>query len=181
MRAYTLIIWSLVLSLISATSFAADANNSALPPASASKAEAIRAKAIDFLVKSQFSDGGWQKENEPPAITAIVLRSLIQSKGVDPQSNYLKKGYAKLLTYQQKDGGIYQDMLANYNTAIAISALVAAKNPDYQTNIDKAVTFLKGLQWKQKERTENGAKFLDNWYGGWGYGSGSPRPDMSNV
>src|SRR5205814_498101 len=50
--------------------------------------------------------------------------------------------------------------------------------------IDKAVAYLKGLQWMKGDNAPKGAKFIDQWYGGWGYGGqsrGGGRPDLSNV
>src|SRR5205085_9184644 len=78
----------------------------------------------------------------------------------------------------------YKDMLANYNTAIAISALSAAKDWRYQPSILKAVDFLKRLQWTDipdasaPERKAVDAN--DPRFGGWGYGR-KERPDGSNL
>jgi len=141
-------------------------------------------KAEAFLKTQQKADGSWQdpEKHDPPAVTAIVLRAFVQ----DPtkysvKDEFLRKGYEKLLSYQVESGGIYQDALANYNTAIAISALSAANDPSFKDRIDKAVAYLKGLQWTQgKDGTPPKAKFIDQWYGGWGYGVPG-RPDLSNV
>jgi squalene-hopene/tetraprenyl-beta-curcumene cyclase len=99
----------------------------------------------------------------------------------------VERGYARLLSFQVESGGIYQDLLASYNTAIAISALAAAQNPAYRERIDRAVAYLKGLQWSEMTTPAEGEKVTgegDTWYGGWGYGGrsrGGGRPDLSNV
>ena len=156
------------------------------------KAQAAIQKGLDFLKKQQKPDGGWQNEKEPPAITAIVLKALAAGKD-GPGADYVKKGYDRLLAFQVEDGGIYKDLLANYNTAIAVSALVEANNPEYKDEIDKAVAYLKGLQWSEKTDPEfpDPAKKpplvkdeKDPFNGGFGYGGhsrGAGRPDLSNT
>ena len=73
----------------------------------------------------------------------------------DAKTDFVKKGYDKLLSYQLEDGGIYKDLLANYNTAIAVSALAAAENPAFKERIDRAVAYLKGLQWTRQVQVEH--------------------------
>ena len=74
-------------------------------------------------------------------------------------------------------------MLANYNTAIAISALAAAKEAEYQEPQAKAVAFLKRLQWSDDPaNTTPERKSVDDKntnFGGWGYGK-KERADGSN-
>jgi squalene-hopene/tetraprenyl-beta-curcumene cyclase len=141
-------------------------------------------KALGFLKAQQQPDGGWQKPNDPPALTAIALKAFVQDPKTDANADFVKKGYDKLLTYQLDNGGIYQDLLANYNTSIAISSLAAAKNPAFKDRIDKAVAYIKGIQWTDKTGAgPKGEKLKDdtnNWWGGWGY-SHSARPDLSNA
>ncbi|MEA2735535.1 MAG: hypothetical protein QOE14_1986, partial [Humisphaera sp.] len=84
---------------------------------------------------------------------------------------------------QLDSGGIYQDLLANYNTAIAVSALAAAKEPAFKPRMDRAVAFLKVLQWTPDAKGPKGETVADKsnpWYGGWGYGRHG-RPDLSNA
>src|SRR5687768_10286656 len=86
-------------------------------------------RAVEYLKSQQKPDGSWQTGNAPPAITAIALKAIVQHPKYDAQTDFVRKGYEKLLSYQYEDGGIYKDLLANYNTAIAISALAAADEP----------------------------------------------------
>jgi squalene-hopene/tetraprenyl-beta-curcumene cyclase len=120
----------------------------------------------------------------PPALTAISLKVFVQDPRYTAKSDFVKKGYDKLLTYQWQDGGIYKDMLANYNTAIAISSLAAADDPAFKPAIDKAVAYLKSLQWNDTiSGGPKGEKNIDvnnPWYGGTGYGHAG-RPDGSNT
>jgi squalene-hopene/tetraprenyl-beta-curcumene cyclase len=151
----------------------------------AAQAQVLIDKGLAYLKAQQKPDGGWQTDKDFPAMTAIVLRAFVESGGkYDANTDFVKKGYDRLFKYQLDTGGIYQDALANYNTAIAVSSIAAAKNPAYKERLDRAVAFLKKLQWVPngekgpKGETVNDPK--NPWYGGWGYGNHS-RPDLSNA
>lgn len=152
------------------------------------KLEASLDKGLAFLKGAQKPDGGWQSSpQEPPGITALVLKAVAQDPKSPATTDWVKKGYDKLLSYQLEDGGIYKDQLASYNTSIAVSALTVANKPEYKTNIDKAVAYLKGLQWTETMVSAENEKITgkdDPWFGGWGYGGrsrGKGRPDLSNA
>jgi len=145
------------------------------------RAQQLIDRGLEYLKTQQNPDGGWQKENDPPGITAIVLRGFARNAQADEPT--MQKGFDKLLSYQKENGGIYQDLMANYNTAIAVSLLVEAKNPKYQPKLDKAVAFLKKLQWSDDASStveRNAVDQKDPRYGGFGYGR-SQRPDLSNT
>ena len=140
-------------------------------------------RGLNFLKTQQKEDGGWQRETDPPGVTAIVLRAFVRDEKFPASTPFVKKGYDKLFSYQLDSGGIYQDLLANYNTAIAVSAIAAANEPAYQERMDKAVAFLKQLQWTEETKGPKGETVADKsntWYGGWGYGRHG-RPDLSNA
>lgn len=170
------------LLLLAAASVCGAAPAASDQPASA-KAQATIDKALDYLKAQQKPDGSWQGPSDPPAMTAIVLKCFAQEPKYGPGADFVKKGYAKLLTFQVEEGGIYKEALAVYNTAIAISALAAAQ-PEYRDRMDRAVAYLKSLQWTDtiaglpKGETVKDEK--DVRFGGWGYGHSS-RPDGSNV
>jgi squalene-hopene/tetraprenyl-beta-curcumene cyclase len=159
-------------------------------------------KGLHYLQLQQKPDGGWQRsDKEPPAITAIALRAFVQDSKYTSKTDFVARGFDKLLSFQTADGGIYKDLLANYNTAIAVSTLVRANDPAFKSRIDDAVAYLKRLQWTTETRPEypgktgekvpetNTAKQVvkgsdDPFYGGWGYGGrsrGGGRPDLSNT
>lgn len=150
----------------------------------ASKAQAALDKALAYLKTQQKPDGGWQGEKDPPAFTAIVLTSLVGDPAYTTKTDFIKKGYDKLFTYQLENGGIYKDMLANYNTAIAIRAMAAAKDPAFKERIDKAVEYLRTLQWTDKiagmPTSQPVKDQKDPRFGGFGYGR-EQRPDGSNT
>src|SRR5947208_15475320 len=157
------------------------------PPANSpdQRAQQLIDRGLTYLKSQQKPEGGWQRPNDPPGVTAIVLRAFVQDPSYPSTTDFVKKGYDKLLSYQQLDsGGIYQDLLANYNTAIAVSALAAANDPAYKERIDRAVAYLKGLQWTEKTGPGPKGEVVkdksNNWYGGYGY-SKKGRPDGSNT
>jgi len=148
-----------------------------------SLATATADKGFAYLKTQQQPDHGWQSEIDPPGVTALVLKSYVEDERYDADMPFLDKGYDKLLGYQLANGGIYQDLLANYNTAIAISALAVSREPEYKPAIVKALAYLRSLQWSDKiEGVPDQLRVSadDPKYGGFGYGKRG-RPDLSNT
>ena len=117
-------------------------------------------------------------------MTALVLRVFMQSGKAGSSDPDMKKGFDKLLSYQLENGGIFKDLLGTYNTAIAITALTAANDPKFKEPIDKAVGYLKSLQWTDAIKDlPNGGAVDDNNpnFGGWGYSRAKGRADGSNL
>ena len=140
-------------------------------------------KAFAYLKTQQQPDHGWQSDIDPPGITALVLKSFVEDERYSPGTDFLRLGYGKLLGYQLANGGIYEDLLANYNTAIAISALAVSREAEYKPAIVKALAYLRSLQWSDKiEGVDEKLRVAatDPRYGGFGYGKRS-RPDLSNT
>ena len=140
-------------------------------------------QGLEFLKTQQKPDHSWQRDSDPPAVTAIVLKAFLGDRKYDADQPFLDKGYDALLAFQKPNGGIYKDMLANYNTAIAISTLAIAKEAEYQEPQNKAVAFLKRLQWSDDSSDTAERKSVDDKnpnFGGWGYGK-KERADGSNL
>jgi squalene-hopene/tetraprenyl-beta-curcumene cyclase len=149
------------------------------------KAQTVLDKGLVYLKTLQQPDGSWQKAGEPPAVTALVLKCYMQDGKYDADDAFLEKGFDALFKNQKPDGGIYDNMLANYNTAIAISAIAAAQEGEYQPQLAKALAYLRKLQWTDTIDKTPGmeAKVVDKnnpYYGGFGYGK-RERPDGSNM
>jgi squalene-hopene/tetraprenyl-beta-curcumene cyclase len=148
------------------------------------KCQHVIDRATDYLKSQQKPDGGWQNESDIPAMTAIVVKCFAREPAYGPSNPLVKKGYDKLLTYQLENGGIYKDLLASYNTAIAVSALSFSNDPVLLARRDKALAYLKSLQWTDNiaglPRGETIAGESDPRFGGFGY-SKKGRPDGSNV
>jgi hypothetical protein len=149
------------------------------------------AKAIAYLRSVQDEKtGGWSIPPQGPtfpAITALVLTGMLMEPGMTAEDPAVKRAVEFILSKQQPDGGIYDQLLPSYNTAISISALAKLpRTPELQERIDRAVAFLKTLQYGEGAQVRDGfaenAAVVDRshaFYGGWGYGRHG-RPDLSN-
>lgn len=171
----------------SATTIPATQAAMPLPAETSAKAKEMIRRGTEFLKSKQMADGSWQQnEHVPPAITAMVLRALVIS-GTPNSDPMITKGYEQLLKFQQADGSVQNGMMANYNTAITVSALAAANNPAYQEPMDKALAYVRSLQYgpgRSNGYDDPNEKSVAQWNGGFGYGpkyhDGS-RPDLSNT
>ena len=141
------------------------------------KVKESRTKGINFLKTTQASDGSWTSPTQP-GVSGMVVYSLLAA-GVPVDDPVVAKGLKHLESFAQKDGGIYEPNTShkNYETSIILLALTAAnKDGRYSEKINKAVDFLKSIQWDEAE----GAADSDPAFGGQGYGR-SKRPDLSNT
>ena len=152
-----------------------------LPAARGADEAAIRtaiAKASTYLAEQgQAADGSFSSQ-AGPAITALAVTALVKS-GTPADAPVVCRGIDSLLRFRQADGGIHpaDSAVSNYETSIAISALVACnQNGRYDEPIKAAQAFVKGLQWDDGE----GKGMSDPAYGGAGYGRKN-RPDLSNT
>ncbi|UCC30510.1 MAG: terpene cyclase/mutase family protein [Phycisphaerales bacterium] len=136
-------------------------------------------KALGYLAASQQADGAWEAFGKShPAITALVVKCLIQNKEYGAKHAAAKRGLDFTLRYVQPDGGIYVpgEGMRNYHTSVALMALAATKDPAHAETTRKAQRFLKKLQWDDGEGHEASSTF----FGGQGYGQ-HKRPDLSNT
>jgi len=173
---------------------AAPAAKPALDAKHAAQAKTLMANGVKFLLSQREKDGGWSlngKGAAKPAATALVLAVLVKDPAYGPRHDVVKQGYKVLLSYQQKDGGIYDpsENWNNYCTALAVSALAAAGQPEYKEPMNKAVAYLKTLQIVPGMESPDGGKLGEDspFVGGVNYGKpeqeGGPRRpgDLSNV
>lgn len=150
------------------------------------QAQGLIDKGHQYLKANQSPDGSWQTADDPPGMTALVLRSFVVDPRYTADTDFIAKGFTKLLSYQKEDGGIYVSAQGNYNTAVALSAMAGVKNPKFKPNIDKALKFLRSTQWlpansSAQDKIEDDK---NSFYGGWGYATatrGLGRPDLSNT
>ena len=154
-------------------------------------AQKVATRAIAFLKSKQDEKtGGWSippRGPSFPAITGLVVRGMLQQPGVDVNDPAVARGIDFVLSKQQPDGGIYDQILASYNTAICLSALAKVDTPKAKAAIPLAQDFLRKLQYGEGavafESHKESAEAVDKshpFYGGVGYGRGQ-RPDLSNL
>jgi squalene-hopene/tetraprenyl-beta-curcumene cyclase len=114
----------------------------------------------------------------------MVLKALLESGRYNSKSPEVKKGFESLLSFRQSNGGIYnpKEGQENYTTAVALMALAAARDPQYQSVVGDAIKYLKGLQIVPGSESPDGQKIDENhaFVGGVSYGRHG-RPDLSNV
>ena len=154
----------------------------------ASNAEAQAQAQIDrglqYLQQHQKPDGSWQEANDFPALTAIAMKGFVQDSHYKGDEPFLQKAFAKLLSYQKDDGSISNDLMATYNTAIAISTLAESKQEQYKQPMARAIGYLRELQWIDKIQGVPPNLKVDESnpnYGGFGYDKKGKRADLSNM
>ncbi len=163
----------------------------AIDPERAARAHEMSARAIAWLRTQQDAGtGGWGVPPEGPvypAITGLVLNGMLMEPGIDATDPDVERALGFILSYRQEDGGIYDRVLANYNTSICLSALARARTSEANAAIAPAQAFLRGLQYGESADVDSpvGAetKVVDRshpFYGGVGYGTHG-RPDNSNL
>lgn len=164
---------------------------SAIDPAHEAQANRMSARAIEWLrTKQDKSTGGWAVSPDRPAypaITGLIINGMLMEPGIDARDPGVARGISFMLSYAQEDGGIYDRVLPNYNTAICLSALALAKTEEADRVIPGAQAFLRGLQYGESADTTTAAgsetKVVERshpFYGGVGYGNHG-RPDNSNL
>jgi len=162
------------------------AENKHIDAAHAAKASELINGGIRYLLSQREKDGGWSLGGgaNKPAITAMVIKALLQHPDFDRSHPVVKKAFAVLLKYRQKDGGIYnpKEGMANYTTAVAVMAIVSAGDPQLNSVRAAAVKFLAGQQIVAGSESPDGRIITKKhpFFGGVSYGKHG-RPDLSNL
>ncbi len=170
-----------------ALGFALAAPALALDDAERRQAEQMAERAIEFLRAQQDAEtGGWGvfpgERPQFPAITGLVVTGMAMDDEIGADDPAVSRGVEYMLGFAQPDGGIYDRILASYNTAICVSALAQLEG-ERDEEIGTAISFLRTLQWSEDSANhpETGQVGPEHaFYGGLGYGNSS-RPDMSNL
>jgi len=176
-----------LLAAVSCGLHAAPAAKKTKPLDDAHKATAkkLTDAGVKFLLTQKDAKGGWSMEQgaNRPAITGMVLKVLLQHPDYDSSSPEVVAGFKTLMTHRKADGGFYEPNigLPNYTTSIAIMAMVAAEDPKFKPDIDRAVKFLRTQQIRPGDKTPKGqtVKKDAGFDGGVSYGKHG-RPDGSN-
>lgn len=167
---------ALALAVCSTSAFAQD---SARDVSFKLELERAVAKGTSYLKSTQAENGAWSNEKYP-ALSALAITSIMgdpnrkQSDGI-PES--AAKGYDFLLSHRKPNGGIFNEGLGVYNTALSSVALLAANDDKFRDAILGARRYLIAQQADYDVQGE-----LDNETdGGIGYGSDPTRSDLSNT
>ena len=122
-------------------------------------------------------DGSFSKQLGP-AVTAMCVSALLKN-GVPVSHEKVQHALKYIERFVRPDGGIYapKSTLRNYETSVSLMCLHQANTDgQYDVTIERAIGFLKGIQWDEGE----GHQVSSRHYGGQGYGS-HKRPDASNT
>jgi squalene-hopene/tetraprenyl-beta-curcumene cyclase len=155
----------------------------AIDAAHAAELQKLINGGVAYLVATQEADGSWSLFGQhKPGATAIAVRCLLQHPDFGSRSPSVKKALDLLVSYRQPNGAIYDPKQgqAAYTSAIALSALVAAKDPAYGEVIDGLKKYLSGLQVVPGSQSPDGKTIGedDRRIGGFDYGK-TGEPNMS--
>lgn len=156
----------------------AAAAGAAVPAELEAEARAAMAKGAAWLVAQQQAGGHWSQEDSP-ALTGLATWAL---QATDPAAykSAIDRALVFILTSVQEDGSIWRQPsmqrkgggLANYNTAVCMTALHALDRPELVPVVQKARTYLSKMQYLGP----------GSYRGGMGYDADQGRPytDLSN-
>jgi len=155
---------------------AASASPDDMNPQLRAKAQQAIDSGVKYLLSQQAANGSLLNS---VGLTSLSLAAILQNPaglgGVDKAA--IDK-YAKfIVSNANADGSIVERRHdETYNTAVAIVALAALKDPTYAPLIAAGQKYIANSQ----SNESHGVAPQDPWYGGIGYG-GEKRPDMSNL
>jgi squalene-hopene/tetraprenyl-beta-curcumene cyclase len=132
-------------------------------------------RGLHFLREQEAEDGSWSNS---VGMTALGLRAFLNSHRGYKESDgaFITRPLQFILSKANEDGSLSESLQnRSYNTALALTAIAATKNPKYDGVIAKGQAFLK------KHAVDEGEGYdrTHPYYGGIGYG-GDERPDLSN-
>ena len=136
-------------------------------------------RGVNYLLeKGQDPQDGSFSKQLGPAVTSMCVFALLKN-GVPVSHEKVQRSLKFLESFVRPDGGIYapKSNLRNYETSVAVMCLHQANTDgQYDLTIEKAVAFLKGIQWDEGEKHQSSSRH----YGGQGYGK-HKLPDASNT
>lgn len=166
-RALVLAVGLCATTLTSSTTVTAQQNAAPLSAATRQKLMESLNKGAAYLQKQQRPDG---KFDNHPGITAMAAAALLrQPGGPAKQLPTVGKTLDFLKTLAKPDGGIYEQMIPHYITAVAVQALAAGGRPEDKATIERARKYLADHLLDEGE----GIAKSDKFYGGMGYGGTS--------
>ena len=150
-------------------------------------------RAAAYLRSTQDPDTGlWsitRGGRELPAVTALAVDALLLDPRVGRDDPAVVPGIDAILRYVTPEGGIHDQILPAYNTAICVTTLsrAAVGDPRAASAVRTGTLFLRSLQFGSEQHPlASGGSAMEPvpeshpFYGGVGYGSHG-RPDLSNT
>lgn len=138
-------------------------------------------QAVHWLWSQQEADGGWHSKTygllrSGQSLTPFVLQTLLEVDGAAP-ADKVEKALSFIRSHKATDGSLgrvdpYSQDYPNYATSLAIRAIVRAKRPGWDLQIQPMVDYLRTQQFAD----DNGWTREDPAYGAWGMGGERLRP-----
>ncbi|MES2568897.1 MAG: prenyltransferase/squalene oxidase repeat-containing protein, partial [Verrucomicrobiota bacterium] len=156
------------------------AQKSELASLTRSQIETAIGRGLEWLAANQKPEGNWSNA-EHPALTALPLIAFHREptgKYRDGKSPFLTKGFDFIRAKVQPDGGIYVKGLSNYNTSLALLALLETHDAKDEPLIARARDFIIAQQARgmANESLEGGIG-----YGPTGVSPKRQHPDLDNT
>lgn len=169
---------ALALGVLLIPAVSAQTPKTVAPAAAPALSAAVRAeimaslkKGADYLRKEQGPDGLWSRNY---GVSGVAAMALLNEPGVTKAAalKTVNPTLDTLAKLAKPDGGIYEQIIPHYITAVSISAMAAAGRPQDKPLIKAGAKYLVENMLDEGE----GIAKTDFWYGGMGYG-GATRPD----
>jgi squalene-hopene/tetraprenyl-beta-curcumene cyclase len=131
-----------------------------------------------YIRQQQRPDGTF---DDNAGVSAVATAALLRQPGLSREKAMETAGKAldAIAKLAKPDGGIYDNVIPHYITAVSVMALAAGGRPGDKPLIEKGRRYLAEHIWDEGE----GIKPTDKWYGGIGYGGSSPdrRADIISL
>ena len=137
-----------------------------------SPVQGVISKGLQYLRNHQLSNGSW---DDSVGVTGLATLAFLNN-GIKETDTDVSQAIQFIRNNIQANGSI-TNWYPNYDTSIAMLALIATHNNSYLNIISHAKDYLLTIQVDE----DWGASPSDWFYGGWGYGFGSGWADLSNT
>jgi squalene-hopene/tetraprenyl-beta-curcumene cyclase len=142
-------------------------------------------RGLDFL-RSRAKDGSWGFQGKAnPGVSALATTAFLDRPGgvAAKDKAVVDAALAYLLSLQKPDGGIYDGGDANYVTSVSIQAFALSGRKDCREAMEKAVAYVRKMQYCEAGTEGLAVPKADLRYGGMGYGTGDEvgNADLSNT
>jgi squalene-hopene cyclase-like protein/prenyltransferase/squalene oxidase-like repeat protein len=177
----------LAVAVLSAAALAAPAPCRAEEAPKPADTKAARTAAYDRgleFLRSRAVEGKWgPPAKADPGVTALAATAFLERPGgvAEKDRPVVDAAVAWLRSLQKANGGIYEEANGNYTTALAVQALVLHGKEGDREAVDKALGFLRRMQFCEEGGEGRRAAKGDLNYGGIGYGSDPTKADLSNT
>lgn len=155
---------------------AAPAQARTLTPETRQKLTESLNRAAAYLRQQRKPDGTWENN---AGITGLAAIALMKMPGADRAKTLeeLTPTLDALVRLAKPDGGIHNNQVPHYVTAISVMTLVNAGRPADKPIIEKGRAYIADRMLDEGE----GVARSEKWYGGMGYGASRPDGRQADI